>query len=315
MAIIKTDLVTEFGNYYLPEGQNESRLLSALRQRSVTVGYAKPIVHDGEVYRFANTRLGEIVQQFQKAFTRKGDLEFVPNEIRLRNLKIDLALYPDDVKGSWLGFLQDLNAQDRKDWPIVRYLIEKEVLPQMQSDLELKAYFKGAYVAPTAGTAGTTAATIDGIKFLLDAGVADTSMQSVTLSAAPTKANAFDIIEEFVENIDDLLSDEKMRVYMDPKILRWYHQDKRNTHGADVNYNPDKPVVDFTNVELVGLPSMKGEKYIWSTPVDNFLYLRRQNGMKNPKVEEHLREVFLMTDWWEGLGFGHNELVYVSSWT
>lgn len=315
MSLIKTDLVTEFGDYYLPEGQNESRLLSALRQPSVTTSYAKPIVHDGEVYRFANARLGEIVQQFQKAFTRKGDITFEPNEIRLRNLKIDLALYPDDVKGSWLGFLQSMDDQERKNWPIVRYLVEKEVMPQMQEDLELKAYFKGSYVAPTAGTAGTAVASIDGIKKLLDAGVLDSSMQSVTLSGGITKITAFDVIEEFVENIDDLLSGTKMRIYMDPKFIRWYHQDKRNTHGTDVNYNPEKPVVDFTNVELVGLPSMKGEKYIWSTPVDNFLYVRRQGGMKNPRVEEHLREVFLMTDWWEGLGFGHNELVYVASWT
>lgn len=314
MSIVKTDLVTQFGDYYVPEGQNEARLLSALRQKSVTTTYAKPIIYDGEVYKFSNTRLGEIVQQFQKKFTPKGDLEFKPNEIRLRNIKVDLALYPDDVKGSWLGFLSSLDDQERKNWPIVRYLTESEVIPQMQSDMELKAYFKGAYVAPTVGVAGSTVATINGVKFLLDAGVADSSMQSVALSAAVTKSNAFDMVEEFVESFDDLLSGTKMRFYCDPKILRWYHQDKRNTHGTDVNYNPDKPVVDFTTCELVGLPSMSGEKYFWATPVDNFLYIRRQNGMKNPRVEEAQREVFLMTDWWEGLGFGHNELVYVATW-
>jgi hypothetical protein len=85
-----------------------------------------------------------------------------------------------------------------------------------------------------------------------------------------------------------------MRIYMDPKILRWYHRDKRNTHGTDVNYDPSKPVVDFTNVELVGLPSMAGEKMIWASPIDNYLYIRKENGMKKPKVEEAKREVSLM---------------------
>ena len=90
MSITKTAIVTQFGSYYTPEGQNAKRLMTQLRQKSKTTSYAKPIVYDGEVYRFANTRLGEIVQQFQKNFTAKGTLEFLPNEIRLRNLKIDL---------------------------------------------------------------------------------------------------------------------------------------------------------------------------------------------------------------------------------
>lgn len=314
MSIVKTDIVADFGAHYIPEGQNEKRLLSALRQKSVTVGYAKPLIYDGDVYRFSNVVLGEIVQQFQKQFTPKGDVEFKPNSITLRNLKIDLALYPDDVKASWLGFLENVNEQDRAKWPIVRFMIENEVIPQLKQDLELNGYFKGAYVAPTSGTAGTTAASIDGVKKLLDAGVADSSMQSVALSASVTAANAFDMVEEFVDNIDPLLDSVKKRVYMDERILRWYHRDKRNTHGTDVNYKEGKPTVDFTNVELVGLPSMAGEKYFWMSPVDNFLYIRRVNGMKKPKVEEHLRQVFLMSDWWEGLGFGHNELVYVAKW-
>lgn len=287
-----------------------------MRQKSVTTSYAKPIIYDGEVYRFANTRLGEIVQQFQKAFTAKGNLEFKPNEIRLRNLKIDLSLYPDEVKGSWLGFLQDMDAQERKNWPIVRFLLEKEVIPQLHSDMELKAYFKGEYEAATTGTAGETVKTLDGIKKLLTVGLANTAqqMQSVALTAAISKANAFDMVEEFVENFDPLLEGTKMRAYMDPKVLRWYHQDKRNTHGVDVNYNANKPIVDFSTCELVGLPSMAGEKTIWSTPIDNFLYIRRANGMKKPLIEESKREVSLTSDWWEGLGFGYNELVYVSTW-
>jgi hypothetical protein len=313
MSIVKDNLVTQFGSYYIPEGQNESRLLSAVRQKSTTTSYAKPIIYDGDVYRFSNVKLSEVVQQFQKAFTPKGDATFEPNEIRLRNIKIDLSLYPDDVKGSWLGFLQSLPDQERKNWPIVRYLLESEVVPQMHEDLELKAYFKGVYVAPTPGTAGTTAQVLDGLKKIITDGLAG-NMNTVTLTDAVTAANAFERIEEFVDAFDNALDGTKMRIYMDPKILRWYHRDKRNTHGTDVNYDPSKPVVDFTNVELVGLPSMAGEKMIWASPVDNYLYIRKENGMKKPKVEEAKREVSLMLDWWEGIGFGYDELVYAATW-
>ena len=312
MSIVKTDLVAQFGAHYIPEGQNMDRLKTAIRTPSITADSAKPIVYDGEVYRFANVIFQEIVQQFQKKFTAKGDLTFKPNEIRLRNMKIDLALYPDDVKGSWLGFLGSLTDQERKNWPIVKYILENEVVPQLKADLETKAYFKGVYVAPTAGTPGTAAGTMDGIKKLLDDGLTAGTMNAVALSAVPSASNIFEMVEEFADNIDEDLASVPVTIYMSTKNVRAYLRDKRNTHGTDVNYEAGKITIDFAdNVKLVGLPSMAGSPYIWATPDDNFLYLRRVNGMQDPKVEEALREVFLMLDWWEGLGFGYNPLVYV----
>lgn len=312
MSIIKTDIVAAFGNYYIPEGQDMDRLKSALRHTTVTPATAKPIIYDGEVYRFSNVIFQEIVQQFQKAFTAKGDLTFKPNEIRLRNMKIDLSLFPDEVKASWLGFLGSLTVQERAEWPIVRYMIEKEIVPQLKNDLEVKAYFKGVYVAPTAGTPGTAAGTMDGIKKLLDDGLTAGNMKAVALSAVPTNANRFEMVEEFADGIDELLLQVPTSIYMSTKNLKSYLRDKRNTHGTDVNYEAGKITVDFAdNLKLVGLPSMAGSEYMWATPDDNYLYLRRVNGMSDPKVEESKREVFLMLDWWEGLGFGYNELVYV----
>lgn len=312
MSIVKTDLVAAFGAYYIPEGQDMNRLKSALRQPSVTADAALPIIYDGEIYRFSNVIFQEIVQQFQKAFTAKGDLTFKPNEIRLRNMKVDLALYPDDVKGSWLGFLGSVTDMERANWPIVRYMLENQVVPQLKSDMETKAYFKGAFVAPTPGTAGTTAGTMDGIKKLLDDGLTAGTMNAVTLSAPVTDANIFDMVEEFVLGIDPVLDAVPMTVYMSTRNVKAYLRDKRNTHGTDVNYAAGKVTIDFAdNVKIVGLPSMSASPYIWATPDDNFLYLRRTNGMAEPRVEESKREVFLMVDWWEGLGFGYNPLVFV----
>ena len=314
MSIIATDIVTDFGAYYINEGQNEQRLMSAIRQKAVTTTHATPIIHDSDVYRSANTDVGEIVQAFQKAFTPKGDLTFTPNEIILRNLKIDLALYPDDVKGKWLGFLASLDDQERKNWPIVRYLVEKHVVSRIPHDMETKAYYKGVYAAATPGTATATVDVMDGLGKIITTGLTG-NMNTVALTDAITESNAFDRVEEFVDGIDDILDEEKIKVYMDKKILKWYLRDKRNTHGTDVNYDAGKITIDFTeNCQLIGLPSMKGEKRIWATTEGNFVYIRKQNGMKKPKVEEAKREVFLMLDWWEAVGFEYDELVFAADW-
>jgi hypothetical protein len=313
MSIIATDIVTAFGDYYINEGQNEQRLLAAIRQPAVTTSHATPIITENDVYRSANANIGEIVQAFQKAFTEKGDLTFTPNEIRLRNLKVDLSLYPDDVKGKWLGFLAGIEEPERKNWPIVRYLLEKQVVPQIPHDMETKAYYKGIYAAATPGTATNTVDVMDGLGKVITDGLTG-DMNTITLTDAITEANAFERVEEFVDDIDDLLDGERIKAFMDPKILRWYLRDKRNTHGTDVNYNPEKPTVDFTTVQLVGLPSMKGVKRIWATTEGNFVYLRKQNGMKKPRLEESKREVFLMLDWWEAVGFEYDALVFAADW-
>lgn len=316
MSITKTNIVTAFGDYYINEGQNMDRLKSQLRLPSVTPASAVPIIYDGEVYRFSNVIFQEIVQAFQKQFTAKGDLTFEPNEIRLRNIKIDLSLYPDDVKGSWLGFLGSLTEQERAQWPIVRYMVEQQVIPQLKNDMESKAYFKGAFVAPTPGTAGSAIQVMDGIKKLLDDGLAESDetkkMNAVYLSEEITNSNIFDMIEEFADNLGDEYDGIPYTIRMSKKNLRAYLRDKRNTHGNDVNFKAEKVTIDFSeNVKLEALPSMAGSPYIWGTPDDNYIYLRRVNGMSAPKVEESKREVFLMLDWWEAIGFGYNPLVSV----
>ena len=314
MSIVKTNIVTEFGAYYVNQGQNMESLKGEIRQPAVTPGYATPLITENDIYRFSNTFMGEIVQQFQKAFTAKGDLTFEPNEIRLRNLKVDLALYPDDVKASYLGFLAGKAPAERKDWPIVRYVLEK-VVAQLKHDMETRAYFNGSWVAPTVGSAGSAVASLDGVKKLLDAGLAETNpvkqMHAVTLSAAPGANNSFALIEEFSDNIDELLANTPTTIYCAPKRVKAYLRDKRNTHGNDINYDSKKLTIDFDdNKKIVGLPSMGNSDYIWATPDFNFLHLRKSGGQSDPKVEEALRQVFLMLDWWEGIGFGANPLVY-----
>ena len=116
-------LIQDFGNYYINQGQNMARLRQLFRERSMTPSVFTPIVTEDTLYRHSITRLGSIVQQFQKQWTPKGKLSFEPREIRLRNIKIDHELYPDEIKDSWAGFLSTLNnEQDRKAWPLIRFM-------------------------------------------------------------------------------------------------------------------------------------------------------------------------------------------------
>lgn len=316
MTITAEKIISQFGAYYINEGQNESRLLKLIKQKTVTPTHARSIITENTLYRFANTHFGEVIQAFQKEFTPKGSAEFKPNEVQLRNIKFDLAIWPDEIVESWLGFLSDLDTDDRANWPIVRYIMEEYAKPQVDHDLETKVYGKGEYEAPMQGHAGAAINACDGIITLVNKGLVNVQspMNPVILSDEVSPATAFDLFEEFVDNIDGLYLDNlNIKLFVDPKLEKWYWRDKRNTHGTDSNYNDQKAkVIDFmSNVEIVALPSLSGTGAIIATPEGNFVHIRRKNGYNRPSVgKKDLRQVQIGLDWWEALGFGYNELVW-----
>ncbi|RNI22043.1 hypothetical protein [Rufibacter latericius] len=99
------DIKTEFGAYYLNNGQNLSRLFKLLNYKSATDSILTPILTDETVWRAAQATIGRVLQLFQKAWTPLNRLEFKPPEIQMFKLKVDKEEYPDDLESSWFGFL------------------------------------------------------------------------------------------------------------------------------------------------------------------------------------------------------------------
>lgn len=312
MGIQVSDLVSAYGANYINQGQNRSRLLKKMAQRPVTASHGQSRIIEDTVYRLGNASLSRIVQPFQKAFTPLGDLAIAPKEIPLYNVKADVKVEPDDIVASWVGFLAD-TGNSRKDWPLIRYMMEVHFAEKIGEDLEIYEYFAGEYAAPTPGSAGAAGTALNGLKKLLDDGIAATSMNQVLLSATPSAANAFDLVEEFVDAIPEPFRTVPMKLYMSTQNKVNYFRDKRNTHGADNNYTDQRAMtVDgYPNIELVGLPSMAGSNYMFATPLSNYYHIRRQRGFSTPDVQPFDREVKILTDWWEGLGFGIDGLVWV----
>lgn len=311
-----SDIVSEYGKYYVNGGQNEKDILKLMKQPAVTPSHAKPILTENTQYQFATSHFGTKVQQFQKKFTPKGDDEFKPNNIQLRQGKIDYSFYPDEITESWAGFLSSIDEGDRSKWPIVRYMVENSVLPSIPNDMELLAYGKGIYEAPVEGESGEASKVMDGLIKLTDDGLVNAGkpMNNVVLTGPSTKDNGVDFIETFLKSVDDLyLNNFKFKILCDPIIVRNYQANYRERFNQSVVYSDERTLkVDFhANVELVSLPSLSNTGRVIATPADNFLYVRRKNGINAPTIQADKREVIIMTDWWEALGFGYNELVWV----
>nr|MCR5549766.1 hypothetical protein [Bacteroidales bacterium]MCR5549770.1 hypothetical protein [Bacteroidales bacterium] len=64
-VLTTTQIVSEYGQYYIKEGQNRSRLIRAIQQMPVTLEkYARHIRTTETRYRMANYKSGAVLQPF-----------------------------------------------------------------------------------------------------------------------------------------------------------------------------------------------------------------------------------------------------------
>jgi len=308
MAIDKTAIITEYGAYYKAGSENEKRLKRLLLFGRETTKLATEIKTDDTIYQMGQSVISSLVQSFQKGFTPKGDVKFTPNEIRLFHFKVDLEIWPDDISDSWLGFLES-NSLTRKEWPLIRYIMESHFYQKVDDDMERRVYYKGVFVAPTTGTAGLTENSMNGLKYYLQ----HKSVNHVTMAALDA-STIYDDVEGFYESISAEYQGQKMIVAMSPSWKRKFLKDKRALGYYQIKgANEIDDSIDFTPSNVIGLPSMEGTNDIWATPVGNFLHITKK-GENSSKVniEESKRCLAIMTDWYEGLGFGINETVWTN---
>lgn len=312
MAITTTDIVQEYGAYYIDAGQNKKRILSLLSQGREIVNFSTPIKTDDTIFRLANATFRSLVQPFQKAFTQKGGVDIVPNEIRQYRFKIDDEFMPDELYATWLGFLAAPNV-NRKDWPFVKWLIEVYYKAQIDQDMELNEYYKGVYAAPEAGTPGADGTGMVGVQKLLQIGLNAGTINNVPMDALAANT-IFDQVEAFTDNISEVYQGIKMNVFMSRKWFKKYMQDKRAQGFYQKQSDSDiTSGIDFTPLDVTPLASMVGTNDIFCTPKVNFLHISPATFTKNSfKIEESKRAVAVMGDWSEGLGFGINQAVWTN---
>ena len=71
--------------------------------------------------------------------------------------------------------------------------------------------------------------------------------------------------------------------------------------------------LDFAPVKVVGLPSMIGTNDWFITPKSNLIHLNKKGDNQGTVLlEESKRCVNVMTDWWEGIGLGVNQICWTN---
>ncbi len=314
-TITSADVVTEFGSYYLDNGQNVDLLKMRPFEEFGTMD-AFTVIDTGmeTILRLSDVQVGEIIQPYQDAFTPKGSVTFEPIQIPLQQMKIDQQFNPSKLANSWLGFLTSNNT-DRTTWPFTKWMLEVYLMKQSKKDYELSLIYTGSAASPTAGTAGAASTSMDGVKKLINAGITASTITPITLGTLSTTPATFCTqIETFVASIPEVYWKENMVINMSRTLRNRYRAGRRAKYNMYFAQFTDlDQVADFENISVVGRASQVGSVKIWMTPKYNAIMgVKGFSNINGFEVEKVDRNVKVYTDWWAGIGFLMNDLMWTN---
>lgn len=311
-------IISDYGAFYIQNEANMDRLYKlAYRKSGTGLLFNNVMTTETTQVRSAKssmTRSG--AQGWQKAWTPVGTIAFEPWKHDLYRMKINNEQVPDELYDSWLQFLTNINDVDRLNWPFVRWWLEEHVIPLWEQEKEESVIYKGVYVAPTAGTAGTLAGMMDGIGKKIADQISAGRTTAFVMGAVPATDDEllYDYVYDMVKQIDTKYRSNKMEVVMATELADRFKEGKR------LKFNLQYQQVDqletlyhLPNVKIVGVDSMTTKKRMFITPPENRVrYVnpgaRSSNVFEIDKIDFVTLRAF--TDWHETVGFQIPELVF-----
>lgn len=315
MSIVITDVISQYGAYYMNNGQNAADLMQKLHRPSATALEFGLRPTADTVIRKGTSAMDRVIQPFQKAFTPIGTLTVETNVISLFNLKIDKQEYPDDIVDSWLGFLEGPGVV-RSEWPFVRWMLEVHVIEQAKEDFELNEVWAGVYAAPTPGTAGASGTAMDGIKKIFTNN--SSKVQTVNSDAiAASDADFCTQVEDWFAAIGATANGKEYRkrmpkIYMNEDLHLKYRKGKRSKYNMNYAQDADlDKLIDFPGTSVMGLASMGTDETFWTTLPTNMIRPLKKQEFTNFQINEYsARCVSIYTDWWTVCSFVRMESVF-----
>jgi hypothetical protein len=312
-------ILEEYGRYYEDAGQNLSRLKRGFMQSSETLQYATSIPTDDTIFKLANPLFQPVLQAFQRGFTPRGAVKFIPNPIELKPIKIDYKFFPTDIESSWLGFLGGDSSRTLENWPITKYMLEEFLMNQAIEDKELNGVYKGIWKDPTQGEAGLTGNCMNGLKKALVDGAnhSEYPINVIEGVKALNEDTIFDQLEYYDKQISELYTGKRLIHFVAQKWVRAFKSAKRaNGYYFIDGASKINSEIDFTEHVVVGLPSMNGTNDIFTTMRENILHLRKRDLSKvHVDIQKVDREIKFLIHWWEAVGFACNAMVWTSKET
>lgn len=311
-AITIAALLAEYGAFYQKGSQNERNLLAKLYKDAEFDTLFTYTPTTDTIIRNVKVTSGSVLQAFQKQFTPKGGIGFLPQPIDLYHIKADDDIYPDELEASYIGFLAG-EGLDRKDWPIVRYWVEEILMKQFIEDIDNNA-FSAVLVNPTAGTAGDPEDSMNGFKKIIQGLVAGGHTTPIATGALSTAPQTFvEQIEAFVEAIPAHLRKRlPMTIAVSDVLQSRFKKGMRAKYN--INYEQTNQLlshIDYPNIQIKGFNALAGSNKIFASTKSNLILgVKRASTMVD--IEKNGRNVMALHDHWRGYGVADPRLFWTN---
>lgn len=334
MAVNISSLASEFGAYY--RKNSETIMESLFRDNElekemtsipdVVDEWGEMVVETGqilqpwqaswvEVGQTNATTPGQAVGQVAGA-SGTGSAVFV---VKGRKFKVRPIMHKssfgdiDALVRSWAGFMTD-ESKSIAEWPFVRYLIEKEILPKAAEEMD-DISARGDYTAPTAGVPGSVLSCTDGILTILADEIAASNLAPIA-SGSFTSADIFENVQEFVKSIPSHMRKRGYTLMMSDTNALNLWQNYCNTFGL----NPSVFTGDNLKINILGTKiQVKGFAAFGSS--NRFVYTSKANMKKlydkhdiaeGIKAEVILDKLYVHFKFKRGYGFSKLSQVFVN---
>ncbi len=279
----------------------------------------------GEYYVVENAEVDEVLQPYQGTFTPKGTVTHAEQTIRVRPVKMDLQFTGVQLEKWWNSWMVSRfdPENDPMNWTFPRYILEREILPKFNDDLNRVAWL-GEYAAPTPGTAGDAVDAVDGFKKVIADKITslDIPAANVITTTALSASNARDKIELFLDSIPECITAKGGRILMSPTLRRYYFRDYRGEFTSQAaspfpNNNGTRDImVDDYNVRLVSVATMAGSGRIVYLPNgrENMVWVSRAGAPVYPQIifKTKSRVLEMYATIYRGFGFEYPQEIFVN---
>jgi hypothetical protein len=305
------DIVSDLSKYMAIES-NQMNFFRQLRNGLELAPYVKSIGNQRGNYVGVSSSTSELLQAFQQGWTPKGTTSFVGYNNPIFKLKMDFILDNiDAITDSWLFYLSQENVE-RKDWPLVKYIMEMELLPKVTEELNT-AMCRGNYVAPTTGTAGNSIDSMNGVLTIIADEIADSAITPI-VTGSISASNAIARVNTFMDGIDPLVSDKGGIILCSQTVARFYKQNYLATYGLTNDKDAKNNLnLDLYNAKLVPINGFgTSQRLVFATP-GNLIHL--YDKLVSPSgftVQQDKRNVAIFSDWHCAIGFQSLQGIFVN---
>lgn len=212
----------------------------------------------------------ELAVAWKSDFSAKSNaVNFVPRELDVYPMKVDLSFTPQEFESSYLGSARKKGQNAGQDLPFAGFIMEKLMARQGTSiDLAMWKAVRAGTVTP-----GVTpmSQTFDGylelIKDLVTGGLSTVA----TPGGSVTKTNIIELVESMWDSLGDAYKETTVALFMSWANFMLYQRAYRDEFGKYTGMQTSNQMtLDFgQNVTLYAMPGLSGSNRIIMTPVDN----------------------------------------------